>query len=236
MSAYDSLQQEEAELSLVESLDGLQPDDTERFFSPGESEDAIRSMLSLPSDTQQQIRKLLMTDEKLQFVEKPSRWRSNIALIVASILGTIAFCFLLIFHSKVNANIIVIMAVFPIALLASGYSIYRGEHRFLVLTDKRIISKPGWGDTQIIEFSALKAVSVHYNWLMLMPELEIKHQLPITMAPRRNGVVRADQRTKTEYIDSVQHLDRYCRFLQQKIDERDSAVEEESSEEELFDV
>lgn len=160
----------------------------------------------------------------------------NIALIVASIIGTIIFIFVAAFHSKVNGNIIVIMAVFPLALLTSGYAIWRGEHRFLVFTDKRVLSKGGWSDTMIIEYSALVGVSVRYNWLMFMPELEIKHDLPITMVPKRNALIREERRTKTDYIDSVVHLERYRHFLQEKIYEKSAPGSQEVSDEEDLDV
>jgi amino acid transporter len=138
-------------------------------------------------------------------------------LIVASVIGTISFIFLLIFHSKVNMNVVVVMAVFPIALIAAGYSIYRGEQRFLVITDKRILSKPGWGDTMVISLDCVVSSRIRYNWLMLMSELEIKHDLPLDMAPRRSALVKAQKRIKADYIDSVQYLETYHRFLQTRI-------------------
>lgn len=143
-------------------------------------------------------------------------------------LGTIAFFILLGIRARVNANIIVVMAVFPIALIAAGYSIWRGEHRFFVLTTERLLSKPGWGDVQIIEFEALVSVSIRYNWLMLLEELEIVHDLPMEMAPRRSALRRVDKRTKTDYVDSIPSLRMYCSFLQQQIKPHEEEVESSS--------
>lgn len=120
------------------------------------------------------------------------------------------------------------MAVFPLALIAAGYSIYRGEQRFFVLTDQRLIAKPGWGDTTVIEFSALESVSIRYNWLALMPELEVKHILPAAMAPRRRSALArpGEKRIKVDYIDSVEHLEAYRRYLQSEIESYEEVVEE----------
>src|SRR5690242_7192475 len=60
----------------------------------------------------------------------------NVILIAVSLLGTFAFIMLLIFRGSVNANVIVITAVFPLSLVAAAYSIYRGEQRYFVLTNK----------------------------------------------------------------------------------------------------
>lgn len=129
-----------------------------------------------------------------------------------------------------NANIIVVMAVFPIALIAAGYSIWRGEHRFFVVTTERLLSKPGWGDVQIIEFEALESVSIRYNWLLLLNELEILHRLPMEMAPRRSALRAVERRTKTDYIDSIPNLPHYCSFLQQQIDTREETDTDEDVE------
>jgi len=130
----------------------------------------------------------------------------------------------------VNANIIVVTAVFPIALIAAGYSIWRGEHRFFVLTNERLLSKPGWGDVQIIEFERLVSVSIRYNWLLLLEELEIVHELPMELAPRRSALRVVDKRNKTDYIDAIPNLHLYRSFLQDRIDsvEPDDLEDEDS--------
>lgn len=152
----------------------------------------------------------------------------NIALIGVSILGSITFIILLFFANKINSNILVLMAVFPLALIAAAYSIYRGEHRFFVLTDQRLLSKPGWGETIVIEFSALEAVSIRYNWLALIPELEVKHVLPEAMAPRRRSALSrpGDKRIKTDFVDSVEHLEAYRRFLESELESFEEVEEE----------
>lgn len=120
------------------------------------------------------------------------------------------------------------MAVFPLSLVAAGYSIYRGEHRFFVITDQRLIAKPGWGDTIVIEHSALEEVSIRYNYLALMRELVIRHELPMYMAPsRRSALSRGgDKRLKTDFVDSVENLEVYRRFLQSEIDSYEEVEEE----------
>lgn len=60
---------------------------------------------------------------------------------------------------------------------------------------------------------------------MLMPELEIKHELPKYMIPR-HALVKVDRRIKTEYIDSLLSMNSYQRYLQRKIDAKNRPEEE----------
>lgn len=78
---------ENVELNLVDSMDHHDDVDYTTDVSPGESGEAVRAMMKLPSGTQEQIRNLLLSNEKLQFVEKPSRWRSTSRSIVFLILN-----------------------------------------------------------------------------------------------------------------------------------------------------
>lgn len=70
-------EQDNVELNLVDSMDHHDDVEYSTHVSPGESGEAVRAMMKLPSGTQEQIRNLLLSNEKLQFVEKPSRWRST---------------------------------------------------------------------------------------------------------------------------------------------------------------
>ena len=87
----------------------------------------------------------------------------------------------------------------------------------MVFTDSRVLFKPGWGDTTVISLDQVVSSRIRYNWLMLMPELEIKHELPASMAPRRSALSKDLKRIKADYIDSVQQLETYHRFLQTRI-------------------
>jgi hypothetical protein len=78
MNDYDGLlDKDEVELKLVDNAD----DETSRLGSNlaqiVDSEAATQELRKFPHETQEQIRKVLMTDEILQYIEKPSRWRST---------------------------------------------------------------------------------------------------------------------------------------------------------------
>lgn len=142
-------------------------------------------------------------------------------MIISGILGTFALILTLIFVGRVNSNVFIFLAVFPLALIASLYSMYKSDQRFFVMTDKRLISKPGWGDTLIIEYDKIVSSSIRYNWLMFLNELEIKHELPeepVMSRNRKSPLSNPNQkRTKIDYVDSISNYRVYNKFLQNKI-------------------
>lgn len=76
MDPYDAAG---AELNL--QLDGLVPlRSSPSAHLAQESTDAVATLNALPESSQKEIRKLMFSDESLQFVEKPSRWRSMLIL------------------------------------------------------------------------------------------------------------------------------------------------------------
>jgi 23S rRNA-/tRNA-specific pseudouridylate synthase len=74
MNRHDDEDVQHLELEQDPSMLDQHPDE-EAYTN--DSSDALRQMQLMPSDTQEQIRKMLHNDESLVFVEKPSRWRST---------------------------------------------------------------------------------------------------------------------------------------------------------------
>jgi len=66
---------DEMELNLMDTLHDLDRGEQHIQLVDEDSREAITTMQSMPVGTQEQIRKLLRSSERLQFVEKPSRWR-----------------------------------------------------------------------------------------------------------------------------------------------------------------
>lgn len=62
--------------------------------SPEESAAAVQEFMRLPTATQEQVRAILRSNEKLQFVEKPSRWRSTSLNQTLSIIPCTFYLFL----------------------------------------------------------------------------------------------------------------------------------------------
>lgn len=72
--------EDDVELNLMDQAHGL--DGEAHFLAPidGEPAEAIMALQSMPHGTQEQVRKLLRSSERLRYVEKPSRWRCTCLL------------------------------------------------------------------------------------------------------------------------------------------------------------
>lgn len=68
---------DDVELNLMDELDDSAQNELEDHAVAEESAFAVQEFSKLPFATQEQVRGILRTNEKLQFVEKPSRWRST---------------------------------------------------------------------------------------------------------------------------------------------------------------
>lgn len=66
----------------------------------------------------------------------------------------------------------------------------------------------------MIDYDRLVAVSIRFNFLMLMHELEVKHEIVMEASGKRGALASPLKKTKVDYVDSVSHLETYLRFLE----------------------
>lgn len=84
----------DVELNLMDEEGDHEILDIEDPDAAEESAFAVQEFTRLPSGSQEQVRNVLRNSEKLQFVEKPSRWRSTLFLLQSDLAEVLFKLFL----------------------------------------------------------------------------------------------------------------------------------------------
>jgi len=167
---------------------------------------------SLPDSSRQKLDELMKENEVIEILTRTSFWRENFALIVFSVIGSIAL-FVAVLLVNIGGQTLAILCSFPLALAVSVYTFIFHKKSFIAFTNKRIILKPTTGSLRYVYYTHILNIKQSTNYLQLCRnEIEIRKQ---------SG---KDTRPKIFYIDAIPNQDHYYNYLLTKYQPRDQPI------------